>query len=248
MIIEEVSLATGATKIISEWFNRPRNSELYLQSEVSKMNCQDAIIWQSVVIAINHVIELIWHKMSERDKQIFIKRYRSRWMAYRVGIPYQNALQILALMKEGRLSSIEGLKSIQFNQEIDKFIVKLSPRSSIKTFDYTINATGFCSNINQTKSTLISNMKNNSLLRANQFGGIDVDFETSRIKDKKGDVQQDLYAVGNLTEGVYFFTSVLELNVRHANTISSLILDRCKCHLVNQNSSIISQSNARSLC
>lgn len=225
MIAEEVSLAAGANKKISEWFDRPHDAELYLENEISKLNCQDTIIWQSIMIAINHVIELIWHKFSERDKKIFIKRYRSRWMAYRVGIPYQNAIKILSQLKEGRLLSIQGLKCIQFDPVIEKFVVQ---SSSQKTFDYVINATGFCSSINQTKSTLIMNMKKNGLLKSNQFGGMDVEFITSRIKDANGAIQEDLYAIGNLTEGTYFFTSVLELNIKHANTVSSLILDDFK--------------------
>lgn len=235
MIVEEVSLAIGRKVIMDEWLNRPTDAISYLKRELSKANCKDVIIWQSVMIALNHVIEFIWQKLSIQDKKAFVSKYRSRWMAYRVGIPFQNAEKILSLMQESTLFSISKLEHIVYDKNIHKFVVSSDSDVPITTFDYAVNATGFCSDINTTKSILLKNMKKNGLLIPNQFGGMDLDFDTSRIKDRNGAVHTNLYAVGNLTEGTYFFTSVLELNIGHVNTITDLLLTRFKSRSFKQN-------------
>lgn len=231
LLEKEFYLATGKSQSIKEWFSRPKDPILYLKNELFNLDCHDSIIWQSIMIAMNNVIELIWHKLSNQDKKIFIKRYRSRWMAYRVGIPLQNAKKILSLMESGKITSVNSLNSISYNKNIEKFVIQFNSNSTNKIFEYAINATGSCSEIKNSQSSLLLNMMKNGFLQPSQFGGMNVDFSSSKIIDRNGVADDNLYAIGTLTEGTYFFTSVLELNINHANTISDYILDYIKSTL-----------------
>jgi uncharacterized NAD(P)/FAD-binding protein YdhS len=48
------------------------------------------------------------------------------------------------------------------------------------------------------------------LIRANPFGGIQVDYETSMVK-RGGDKMKNFYAIGHLTSGTYYFVSSLDM-------------------------------------
>jgi uncharacterized NAD(P)/FAD-binding protein YdhS len=48
------------------------------------------------------------------------------------------------------------------------------------------------------------------LIRANPFGGIQVDYETSMVKSGRDKVK-NFYAIGHLTSGTYYFVSSLDM-------------------------------------
>ena len=235
LICAEVSLALGRTVELKEWFDRPSNSLGYLENELSNVNSRERILWQSVMIAINKVIGLVWHKLADRDKNIFVKRFRSRWMAYRVGIPIQNAKKIHSLIQSEKLLNVKGLKNITYDKGTKQFIIKCKKDLRKNNFDYVINATGTCTNINYTRSALIRNMNKSGLLKAHVFGGIEIDFDTSKVKDREGNIQNNIYVVGNLTEGEYLFTSVLDLNIAQGNKVSDLIVNELKTKTLSEN-------------
>ncbi|MBV9575604.1 MAG: FAD/NAD(P)-binding protein [Gammaproteobacteria bacterium] len=233
LIVDEVSIAIGRKVRINEWFYRTNDFYQFFKDELSCVNFPDKIIWQSVMISINKVIELAWYKLNDRDKEIFIKRYKSRWMAYRVGIPAQNALIINSLIENNKLVCIKGLKKVSYDDAIKKFSIHIGNKSKKVNFDYVINATGSCSDIKNNRSLLLKNMRKNGLIKPHNFGGIEVDFQTSRVKDENDFIQKNLYAIGQLTEGAYFFTSVLELNIAHADIITDSIINNFNCKLTN---------------
>lgn len=241
IIDAEASLVASKKMSLSKWMSRSQDSLAFLEGELSDINSRDKIIWQSVLISINSVIELIWDSLSDRERRIFVKRYKSRWMAYRVSIPSISALKIYSLIRTGSLECIKGLDQINYDDSTNKFIIKTKGNLPLKQFDCVINATGSCSDIHTSKSLLINNLKASGQIRANRFGGIDVDFDTSRVKKASGAIHGGLYAVGNLTEGVYFFTSVLELNIKHVNIISNLIIDGFKSQPKNKSYLLHSQ-------
>ncbi len=219
LLRHEVELLCDEKIQFGEWLATPIDAKLHFEHEFKTYKSKNKIAWQAVMIALNQVIESIWHELNEADKALFNLRYKSKFMAYRVGIPIQNARKIYNLFVTKQISQIRHFESLAQNQ--DKFIVTTS--KSTFEFDYIIDATGYCDDLTYIQSTLLSNMTNNGLIKPHRYGGLEVDFESSRIVRKDNSIEKNLYAIGNLTSGTYFFTSVLELNIKHAYKIAQNI-------------------------
>lgn len=220
LLIQEVTLLSGRKLLLSDWLKRPIDPKSYIENEFKTCRTENKIAWQSVLIAFNHIVEYVWHELSDIDKKIFNKFYKSKFMAYRVGIPIQNARKIYNLLLTKQLSLINNFKSIELRG--GKFVANDS-KSSYE-FDYIIDATGQSDDLINIQSPLISNMLMNGLIKQHVYGGIEIDFKSSRLVKSDSIVEKNLYAVGNLTSGTYFFTSVLELNVKHAYQIAQNIV------------------------
>jgi uncharacterized NAD(P)/FAD-binding protein YdhS len=54
-----------------------------------------------------------------------------------------------------------------------------------------------------------------------KFGGIAVDTDSYCVIGADGKINSQLRAVGELTAGVFFFTSALDINARHARTCAT---------------------------
>lgn len=219
ILTKEVGLAYGSPTLLSEWFERPTNAIEHFQNELQTYKSKKKIVWQSVLIALNQVIEEIWHELNESDKWIFIQFYKSRWMAYRVGIPVQNARKIYNLFISNQLSLIKNFNKLAY--ENGKFLVDTNANRF--EFDYIIDATGNSEEINLIDSLLLTNMLGQGLIKPHRYGGLEVDFLSSRVINTDNSVESNLFTIGNLTSGTYFFTSVLELNIRHSFKVAQII-------------------------
>ncbi len=75
-------------------------------------------------------------------------------------------------------------------------------------------------------STLVRNLLRRGLARGHRHGGLDVEPDSGRVVDVLGRTSPNLSALGELTAGVHFFTSALEINARHAERQARAILGR----------------------
>jgi uncharacterized NAD(P)/FAD-binding protein YdhS len=178
--------------------------------------------WQSLGVALNEVIELLWHSLSEPDQRAFQKYYQSIWMSYRVPIPEESGRRLLALLERGKVQIFGGLSEIRLDPESGGFEAILGTFGSLRS-EVVINATGSPTNLEECDSVLIDNLRSSGWIKPHPLGGLDIDFESSRIKNATGKKHPHAYAVGNLTSGALFFTSVLELNVKRAASIAQQI-------------------------
>src|SRR5579885_63462 len=230
LLTKGVNLLCNEKTLISDWLSKPREPKSHFENEFKTYKSMKKIAWQSVLIAFNQVIEQAWNELSDRDKDLFDCEYKSWFMANRVSIPFKNARKIYNLFVSRQLSMIKDFKSISIKS--DKFIVQNN--SSAFEFDYVIDATGYSDDLNCIQSLLITNMLGKGLIKPHKFGGMDVDFDTSRVIRSDGIPERNLYAIGNLTSGTYFFTSVLELNVKHtykvAKQIATDFITSCQAH------------------
>lgn len=67
--------------------------------------------------------------------------------------------------------------------------------------DSLINATGYTTQVSQCNSPLLRGMLASGLVRANEFGGVDVDFESGRVLSRAGRQMKGLFALGSLASG-----------------------------------------------
>jgi uncharacterized NAD(P)/FAD-binding protein YdhS len=175
--------------------------------------------WQGLVYALNEVIDELWRVLREDERRRLNGALRSEFLTYRVSIPVENACKIARAMSQGRLSVHGGLERIEAGPDSGRFEARLrAPGANpvILTGTALINATGFDNGSALEQIPLLARMHGRGLLREHHHGGIDVDFDTGRALDAAGAPQRDLLAVGAVTSGVHFFTSALDVNVRHA--------------------------------
>lgn len=173
--------------------------------------------WQAVLYATNSFVDYAWQYLDEADKVLFLKHYQAAWMAYRVSIPVENAEKLVALAKAGRLRFANGTAEVA-TRAGGGFDVALSgPAGRAEHgFDAVIGAFGSPRDPALLDSRLVANLLGSGLARAHRHGGIDVDGDTNRLIDAHGWTVPNIRVIGELTSGVYFFTSVLEINARHA--------------------------------
>jgi uncharacterized NAD(P)/FAD-binding protein YdhS len=173
--------------------------------------------WQGIVYAMNEVIDEVWRGLREDEKQKLVA-LKSEFLAHRVSIPIENACIIARALAQGRATLYGGLERLGFDDASARFRATLRVREAndvVVSGAALINATGFDGS-NALRSPLLQALHSRGLLRPHRHGGIDVEFESGRMIASSGAVQPDLFAIGSLTSGVHFFTSALDINVRHA--------------------------------
>lgn len=201
----------------------------YIDSEIEDATVNDRT-WQAVIYGLNDSIDLIWHYLSDEDKAIFERDFKSQWLSYRVSFPLGNALKIQRLLHSNQLSVYGGCSDVSFNDALGQFAINVLDSTSSFTAslytDYLINATGYTSNISQSRSPLLRSLVSSGHARHHKFGGIDVDFETSLVLTKSGKKHDGLFALGTLVSGTYFWTNAMNVNCRLADGVAKEIIER----------------------
>jgi uncharacterized NAD(P)/FAD-binding protein YdhS len=176
-------------------------------------------LWQAVLYATNAFIDFAWQWLDPADKKKFLDNYLAAWLSYRVSIPVENAQRLVTIAKSGQLSSRSGAVSIVPNPS-GGFKVKPAAADNEEEFDAVICAFGTPRKATDLASRLVQSLLDRGIARAQPFGGIDVVATTGNLIDGRGHAISNIWAIGELTNGVYLFTSVLEINARHAAHIA----------------------------
>ena len=194
--------------------------------------------WQAVLYATNNIIDLVWSAMPEQDKQRFWP-YLSWWLVYRVSIPIENAVKLKALLESGELEVIPGAVETQSNGA--QFVLTSNHQGVSKQYNYdsVVVATGTPRNIHQLDNQLIQNLLTTKTALPNQYGGIEICSTTGCLKNGNGQIDERVTVLGELTSGTYFFTSVLEINARHAADRAELILGKL---MANKNNIVVTEA------
>jgi uncharacterized NAD(P)/FAD-binding protein YdhS len=213
LIIEETTLI-GGKKVDFMIPPPPADQASFLRAEIAKSASER--IWQAVLYATNGVIEKLWSHLDDDGKTHFMNQYFSAFMAYRVSIPVENARKILAYLESGQLHFHAGGFDISIGDAGEPSVVmqKGVPRSFV--YDYLIDATGSPRDVRKMDSPLLEALLDHGIVTPQMYGGIKVDPESYRIINRDGNVDLHMYALGELTNGTFFFTSALEIIARHA--------------------------------
>ena len=177
-------------------------------------------VWQSVGEALNPMIEVLWHHLSDDDRRLFLDRFVSRFMSHWVPIPLVTARRLFSLVSSGKVKVARGLKDV--TPARDAHVVGLGEHSA--PFDFVVDATGAPRHLREADSPLLESLLRAGTIAPHPHGGVRVDFESLRIIGADGRLAGGLYAIGNLTSGTHFFTSTLHHNVEKANRIAARIV------------------------
>jgi uncharacterized NAD(P)/FAD-binding protein YdhS len=171
----------------------------------------------SVFSSTNLIVPVIWNHLSERDRKIFIRRYRNAWRQLRVPIPKENWIKIQQHIQLGRLACKTGLADISFDE--NQFVVR--GRGFQDAFSDLVNATGAGDVM---EGSLYKTLRASGMCVQHQYGGIDVCFDDCRVINEKGPT--NIFAIGAPTVGVFYAVSNIDVLQMQAEiiykTLSSL--------------------------
>jgi len=179
--------------------------------------------WQTLLSSTNQLIEECWYALDNKSKSIFMKYYQRIWINNRSPIPLKNAEILLEMAENNLLYSTAGLQDIKYINKLDKYTASSKSGQQLE-FDWIINATGPSRHI-EPKNTLLYNLIEDGYGRENSFGGLEVDFETSSLLNKAGEINPHIRAIGHNTIGVHFYTSSLEMIAKRAKKISKNLIE-----------------------
>jgi len=229
----EVAMQGGKPFVFSST-RAPDDLKAFLRKEI-ELAASDRV-WQAVLYSTNTTIEKIWSNLDEEAKTEVMDHHFSAFMAYRVSIPVENAKKILSFLETGQLDFLAGNFDIAISDEGKLSVVGRESNSVKSDYDYVINATGSPRDVLQIDSQLIESLLQQDIAAPHRHGGIKVDINNYQVIGRDGQADSHLYALGELTNGVFFFTSALEIIARHARL--------CVTRFVEQQSSFSDTSAA----
>lgn len=185
--------------------------------------------WQHLALETDSVIGDCWDALSPSEKNLFMSKFHRSWNAKRVPLPVHTALKIYSLFSLNILRHCPYLSDIN-TPAGNIFTASFNPpigavKASEVECDWIINGTGPSRDIGCGQdSLLVRNLLESGLICKNPHGGILIDYESSLVKNDKGQKHDGLYVVGHLTCGTYYYVSSLErVSAWAKNAVNHLI-------------------------
>jgi len=214
-----------------EWlsiFNPIGSVDRILEEDIDKAE-KGPLTYQAVLNATETVIGQLWNALSIEDQRRFDRDFKSFWTVYRHPMPLVNARKILEVLKSGQLQVLSGCMCIRSCGERSGFEIDIETRLGVpftmKT-PYIINATGQGHDVARYEDALIQALLSKGIIQPHSSGGIRADFHTSQIYDLKGNLQSSIYALGEITRGVHFYTNGVSPNMHAADRITDSIINK----------------------
>lgn len=212
---KSISLATIRQLFDAELFSQGVNITLTeLMADHSKVDIAREEIY-STLSATNLLIPKLWSRLSEREKNIFSRRYARHWRQLRVPIPKDNQDKIDSFIKNGRLEVIPKILEIH-SYSPGRF--KVRGHNYEGTFTHIINATGAG---NPMGTPLFRSMAKRGLCQPNHHGGIKVHPGDCRIIGTHS--THNIFAIGTPTIGDFFSISNIDILQMQAEIISNAL-------------------------
>jgi uncharacterized NAD(P)/FAD-binding protein YdhS len=222
-LMVEVIALTGGEKTRFVVPRPPEDLASFLREEIAKSGSDR--IWQAVLYATNGVIEKLWSWLDEDGKTQFMEQHFSAFMAYRVSIPVENARKILGYLESGQLEFRAGGFDISVGDAGEPSVAMRGQDAASFHYDYVIDATGSPRDVRQMDSPLLESLLKRGIVAPHRHGGIMVDTDSYRVVGRDGTADLNMYALGELTNGTFFFTSALEIISRHARLCATRLAE-----------------------
>lgn len=184
--------------------------------------------WQAIIYGLNESIDLVWHYISDEERMRFEQEFKSRWLAYRVSFPVQNARKIQNLLHSDQLSVHGGCEEVWYDENQQSFGTRICDlRRGFRATLFTnclINSTGYTTDVSKCSSELVRHLVKTGLAAPHPFGGLKLDFASSELISASGQRVPKVYVLGSMAAGTYFWTNAMNVNVRLATTVVRSIL------------------------
>ena len=227
LLVDELFQCQGFKVDMDDILHQEAGPYHYLDIEVHDAVGQERV-WQTVLYSLNESIDLIWHYLDDVDKVRFEKEFKSRWLAYRVSFPMQNAIKLQKLLHSDQLSVFGGVRRAWRDEASSRFATCIYDRrrefNATIYSDALVNSAVFTNDVFHCRSPLVRQMLDSGLATAHPFGGVDVDFDTNELRTRTGTLLSGVFALGALTSGTHFWTSAMNVNARLARNIVQIIV------------------------
>jgi uncharacterized NAD(P)/FAD-binding protein YdhS len=186
--------------------------------------------WQHVVDRLRARTTELWQRLPTTSQQRFLRHLRPWWDSHRHRMAPEIATQIAKLRQEDRLRVLAG-EIVYAEPSTSVIHVQHRQRGSFVRHHLevagVVNCTGAAMELATSDDPLLRQLFDDGLVRAHVSGlGLDVDPE-GRVCAADGGLQQNLYALGPITQGVFWeSTAVPEIRVRAAALAMMLAPDR----------------------
>lgn len=225
LLFKEIEDAEGKTVDWLRVFNPDGSVSAILEKDIKKAE-HGIIPYQRVLNTLGPLTGKIWKHLSVDDRSRFDRELKTLWTVYRHPMPLVNARKIHDSIKSGQLDIESGCMCVRTCGD-KGFEIDVSTRFGvpyvIKT-PFIINATGQGLDVSKFDSDLIKRLIERELIAPYPNGGIHVDFESSMVLDRKGEFIPGLFALGEITRGVHFFTNGIVPNMKTSGRIADRII------------------------
>ena len=229
LFFKEMEEAEGKKIDCLRIFNPQGSIKRILEKDISRAE-EGIIPYQAALTTAGPLTGYIWDNMSIEDRRIFEREYKTFWTVYRHPMPLFNARKILDALKTGQLDIQSGCMCARTcgnnGFEIDvstRFGVPYTLETSV-----IINATGQGLDVAKFNNPLLNRLLDKGVIAPHPNGGIYADFYTSEVRGKNGNRIPGLFALGEITRGVHFFTNGIVPNMAASDRIADYLLKN-KC-------------------
>jgi uncharacterized NAD(P)/FAD-binding protein YdhS len=163
--------------------------------------------WFSVLKAFDDITPLIWHCMDNESRNVYLRMYRKFHTNISYGMSSEQAINLLRLINNGRLTIFKGLGEISIGPGENRFDVRFGNGTAQRNPDYLINCSGLGTDVSEIEDPLIQSLLQQGLAVRHEFGGVLTDFFTGQLLSADGKASGPMYALaGTLTSGTYLLT------------------------------------------
>ena len=186
--------------------------------------------WQHAVDRLRARTPELWRRLPLEAQLRFLRHLRPWWDAHRHRAAPEIAAQVAALQAEGRLRILAGeiVSAEQVGRQVHLQHRQRGSRARHRLeVAGVVNCSGAAMDPWLSQEPLVRQMLDEGIIRAPANGlGIDVDAD-GRVLAASGAPQQELYAIGPVTQGAYWeATAVPEIRTRAAALALTLAPDR----------------------
>jgi uncharacterized NAD(P)/FAD-binding protein YdhS len=174
--------------------------------------------WQPVLVqAALESVEYIWQALPATERDRFMSRWHHVFNSLVNPMPPQTAVRLLAAIDEGQLGVHRGIRAIVPT----KVGFAAATAQGTVTADVVVNAVRQETGVtNSAAAPLVDSLLTASSARVHPYGGIDVEPATSRVLDRAGVPSARLFALGQLTCGVHYYTSSMTMIAKRSAQIA----------------------------
>ena len=227
LVIKEIEAAEGKKMDWHRVLNPSQSPDQILEDDIKNAKTGPIPV-QSVLHQTSGIIGKLWYYLSPGEQRQFDCEYKSIWTVFRHPMPVVNAEKVLTVLKSGQLKVISGFGCVRYLGKAEGFQFDIAPPRgmaySLKT-RFFINATGQGLDVMKYNNTLVQNLLRRGIIAPHPSGGIHVDFDKSFVTRKDGKHLMWLFALGEITRGIHFFTNAISHIALYADRIADTILE-----------------------
>ncbi|RIP34017.1 pyridine nucleotide-disulfide oxidoreductase [Staphylococcus gallinarum] len=180
--------------------------------------------FQSLLELIKENFNWIWNSFNRKDQERFLQKYQPILKANSNPMPPRTAKLLIELIENEHIKICDGLTNIEYKNH--QFQVTFSNGNS-EAFDVVINATGSKTQLEDLDSDdqLIINLENRQVIQGHPLGGIQIVAETNQVISPRYGTLQNMFALGQLTNGINQSRNGVTMIVRQASGIITKLLE-----------------------